>query len=301
MLKMTGFDTLFAAAGNLYLLLMLVCIGVVMWRGKTWTRKAIYAALVFALFMAPITPSVYRGMEYRSKLATAQALFDERCKTAGEKVYRTVEGVEGFIWGRWRPTDWNVDRQFDLTDPYGYDCGAEECIKPMLRVTSGKHLNIEETQQHSGGYDFVETIDPRDKVSYRYSGSVRLPESWTVEKIAEHKEKTGSDVPSFSYRFALSRQPVKAFSARYSVTWDDISTPEDRNYWIAGGLIRIVDRETKQTVAERVGYLMDPGQGGVGGQRSPWTWAQAYTGGCPSHKEHNLTFIKKVLKPSKGE
>ena len=95
MLKMSGFDVVLATAGNLYLLLALAAICFALWMGKTWIRKLAFSLLVLALFIAPIAPDIYRTIEYRAKLAKAQALFDERCKTAGEKIYRTVENVEG--------------------------------------------------------------------------------------------------------------------------------------------------------------------------------------------------------------
>ena len=95
MLKLTGFDTLFAVAGNLYLLLALAGVCLALWKGKTWLRKGIYAVLVLAAFIAPIAPEVYRQIEYRTRLTTAKSMFEERCKTAGEKIYKTVENVEG--------------------------------------------------------------------------------------------------------------------------------------------------------------------------------------------------------------
>lgn len=305
MLELGAGADILRAIGWLYLCLIAVLVGVALWFPQRWWQKAIGVLVVLLVFMGP---AYLRNRErsqqvdvQKARYAAAKTLFDERCKTAGEKIYRTVDGIEGFVWERWRPTEINFDHQFELTDPYGRDCGGEECIKQMLRVTSGQQLNPEEARLYANGYGFIETIDPQDHIAYRYSGTIRLHDSWTPEKIAAHKAATGADVPSFSYRFALKRQPITTFTARYSVTWDDVSTPEDRNYWIAGGLIRITDRQTKEIIAERIGYLMDSGQGDKGGQRSPWTWAQGYTVGCPSTKEHNLTFIQKILKSNPGQ
>ena len=33
--------------------------------------------------------------EFQARYNKAKAIFDERCKTAGKKIYYTVEGVEG--------------------------------------------------------------------------------------------------------------------------------------------------------------------------------------------------------------
>jgi hypothetical protein len=97
MLKMAGLDVLFAAMGGLYFLLALVGICFALWIGKTWTRKLVYAVIVLALFISPVAPEMYRAIEYRGKFAAAQALFEERCKTAGERIYKTVDGVEGVL------------------------------------------------------------------------------------------------------------------------------------------------------------------------------------------------------------
>jgi hypothetical protein len=57
------------------------------------------------------------------------------------------------------------------------------------------------------------------------------------------------------------------------VTYDDISTREERGYWIAGSSLRVIDLQTNEVMAERIGYMMDRGQGNNSGGRSPWLLA----------------------------
>lgn len=231
----------------------------------------------------------------------AKALFDERCKGAGEKIYERVENVDGFVWKRWRPSEINYGDQFKLTDPYGGDCGGEECIKPMLRVVSGAALNPDDAKRHADGYGFVETINPINGDRYKYIGVVKSVHRRTRQEMEQFRNNTGGEPVADVYGFALERKRVQSFGSRYEVTWDDISTPDDRAHWIAGGVIRITDLQDKKIIAERTGYLMDPGQGSTAGQRSPWPWARSSGYVCPSVDKHNINFIRSVLVPTKGE
>lgn len=291
--------------GWLYIGLIALLVGAALWFPQRWWQKVTGVAVVLLIFTGP---AYLRNREReqivderKARFEKAKALFDERCKTAGEKIYRTVDDVEGFVWERWRPRETNYGDQFALTDPYGRDCGGEECIKSMLQATRGAELNSQEAHHYSRGYRFIESVDPTDGGSFRYTGEIKLPDSWTPEKVAQRKRESGGALPSYSYRFVLVRQPNDRPVARYGVTWVDISKPEDRSYWIAGGSIRIVDLQTKELIAERSGYLIDPGQGSTAGQRSPWTWTRNSTNACPPVRGHNLEFIRSVLKPKQGE
>ena len=205
------------------------------------------------------------------------ALFEERCKTAGETIKRTVDGVESIVWMKWREEYSNRDNfadQWKLNDPYGRDCGLEDCIAALLRVTTGESLNPPGAKRHSGGYKFVETIDPRDKVRYRYTAS--LEQYWNPEARAPPARKEPAHL---QVSVQIRRQPVR-FTARYGVEWNDISTREDREHWIAGGSLKVIDLQTDEVIAERMGYMVDRGQGSQAGGRSPWLFAEQFA--CPS-------------------
>ena len=131
---------------------------------------------------------------------------------------------------KWREDTNNVSDQFKLDDPYGFDCGGKDCIERLLRVTEGIELNPEGAKRHRTGYRFVESTDPKDGKKYRYIGVMKLYPSWTPEGIEEHRRRTGQPVPQDSYRFTSERQPIEAFTARYGITWDDISTRDDREH-----------------------------------------------------------------------
>ena len=106
-------------------------------------------------------------------------------------------------------------------------------------------------------------------------------------------------------------QPIQQQSARYGITWDDISTREDRELWIAGGSLKVIDLQTNEVIAERTGYMMDREQGSRAGARSPWAYAlRNACPGFPSDGTHTtrswprtetLIFVSKVLQPITGK
>lgn len=281
-LDLTPFGGPLAALGWLYWLAALAIVAIALWLPKAWWKKLLAAALVsgaviYPVFIRPVTERVDAARnqqdEFRARLADATALFEQRCKTAGEKIHRTVENVDGVVWMKWRPDNANESDQFRLDDPYGHDCGGTYCIERLLRVTTGIELNPEGAKRHRTGYRFVETTDPKDGKKYRYIGLMKLYPSWTPEGIEEHRRRTGQPVPPDSYRFTSERQPIEAFTARYGITWDDISTREDRERWVAGGSLKVIELKTNEVMAERVGFMIDRGQGSRAGFRSPWSFA----------------------------
>lgn len=303
MLKLTGLDAVFAAAGNLYLLLALVGVCIALWKGRTWALKLLFAVLVLAAFIAPIAPEIYRGVEYRNRLATAQSMFAERCKTAGEKIYKTVEGVEGVYLMKVRSSEINFGEQFKLDDPYGKDSG--DYIRTFVRGSyQAETKNIPTNGPPRLGYSYVEAQDPKDGQRYRYTGHIEEP--WLTNK-------------SYSQgytRFVLDKVPATGSASRYGVTYDDISTHEEREYWIAGSSLKVVDLQTNEVIAERIGYMVDWAQGSRAGQRSPWLFAannacpdfyRNYKNLTPGPNTHasmaqsyqTLDFVEKVLKPTK--
>jgi hypothetical protein len=85
--------------------------------------------------------------------------------------------------------------------------------------------------------------------------------------------------------FVLDKVPAPDPAPRYGVTYDDISTREDRDYWIAGSSLRVIDLQTNEMMAERIGYMMDRGQGNDSGGRAPWLFAADHA--CPRFGPEN--------------
>lgn len=203
----------------------------------------------------------------------AHALWQERCKKSGVFIYKTVDDVAGVFLLNLRmrsnhgetPAD-----QFALDDPYGKDVTGDGYISIFLRNSRdlGNRKWWRPGLPRQDGYLFVEAVDPKDGKLYRYTG--RVVEPWQEDK----KYAKGY------LRFEMERTPISQRSARYGVKFEDISTREERELWIAGSSLKVMDLDTGEVLAERVGYMLDWGQGARGGGRSPWL--HAANDACPA-------------------
>jgi hypothetical protein len=302
-LDLTPFGDLLRAAGLLYWGAMLVLAGLALWRFKRWWVRVGAAALALAVFIVPVAQRTSKQQVVydaaKAKAQAAQAHFQMRCQGAGEKIHRVVDNVDGVVWMKWRDKQLNDGDQFKLDDPFGRDCGGDDCITQLLRITTGMELDPQKKQHRHVGYRFVESVDPADGKAYRYTLNLFRPHDRDQKWLETH------------VRTELLRQPLTRSGARYGITWDDISTREDREHWIAGGSIKVIDLQTNEVVGERVGYMMDPGLGSTAGFRSPWLFAQQNA--CPEFQPigqtdsrrrrgaENRRFIFQVLRPSAGE
>ncbi|MBL0075980.1 MAG: hypothetical protein IPP41_08665 [Rhodocyclaceae bacterium] len=227
------------------------------------------------------------------RLKIAEAMFQERCKKSGEFIYRTAENVEGIFLLKIRPSKSNFDEQFAMTDPYGHDSSGESYLKTFFSEFYRTPQIPIVNWVRPVGFRFVEAIDPKDGQRYRYTG--RIDEPWRYDASY-----------SKSYRrFVLDRESTAGKPPHYGITYDDISTREDREYWIAGSRLRVVDLQTDEVMAERIGYMMDRGQGNTSGGRSPWLLATSHAcpsfprspGGHPVYSDQTRNFVVKVLTP----
>lgn len=245
----------------------------------------------------------------RSRLQIAESMFQERCKKAGEKIYRTVPNVKGIFLMKLRPLEINYGDQYRMDDPYGRDLGGDGYIETFVR---GSYEPMRPKNPRPGwptrfGYPYVEAIDPKDGKRYRYTGCIK-------EVTKTSSVLVGGDGSTFKVKeFALDKVLAKGKPPRYGITYDDISTREERDYWIAGSSLKVIDLKTNKVIAERIGYMMDRGQGatGTGGGRAPWLMAAEHA--CPDfHRFPNPVvvepggsaqtrqaqdFVEKVLKP----
>ena len=298
-LDLTPFGPLLKGIGLIYWALAALGLWWALRGSAPWQTKLLRVIPVVLLFGFVPGRTAWNHMQARGRLDAAMALFEERCKGAGEKITQVVSNVDGVAWVKWRSTEANRSDQFKLDDPYGHDCYGEECIRRLLRVTKGIELNPMDARQHATGYRFVETIDPLDSQRYRYVATMKLHPRWTEQAIAREKELTGKGVNPSMYVFSLEREPIGQYSARFGIAWDDVSTRDDRVHWIAGGSLKAFDLQTHSVVAERVGYLIDPGLGSTGGFRDPWGWARSYGPSCPQKAyEKSWDFVIRVLQPS---
>jgi hypothetical protein len=298
-LDLTPFGSLLSAVGVIYWLLAALGLWWALRGSSPWRTKLLRALPMVLLFGFIPGRMGWESYQARRRLDASMVLFNQRCKTAGERIYRSVENVDGIVWMKWRSMGTNKG-QFTLDDPYGKDCSGDDCIKRLLRVTKGAELNPEDATEHARGYRFVETIDPGDGQRYRYIGVIKSVATRTTDEVEQYKRNSGGRDPGLNvYGFALQRDPITSFTARFGIAWDDLSAQEDREHWIAGGALKAIDLQTNGVIAERIGYLIDSGQGSTAGFRDPWGWAQAYGPRCPGTAERTWNFSTRVLRLTK--
>lgn len=302
-LDLTLFGPLPGAIGLLYWLLATAVLAFALWYPDRLLLKLALAALVlsrrslpaFLLGLSLLVSACGNGpgtSRLSERQIKAQAMFAERCKVAGERIHRTVENVEGLYLLKIRPDKVNYGDQFRLDDPYGSDFGGDAYIKSFLRGFYTSPVQPATATPPRRAYSYAEAIDPKDGQRYRYTG--RAEEPWQTNK---------SYLKGYT-RFIVDRALANDSVPRYGVTYDDISTRDEREYWIAGSSLKVIDLHTNEIIAERVGYMVDWAQGSQIGGRAPWLLATQQA--CPRFPgRHSVAqlgqteqFVEKVLKPS---
>lgn len=228
----------------------------------------------------------------------ADELFKFRCQSAGEKITRTVKDVDGILLLKVRSTEINYSNQFRMDDPYGRDLGGEGYITSFLKAKHELQRRYRVLRNNSPtsrpddqvGYSYVETVEPEGGQRFRYTAFVEQPGKSDPTYLLEY------------LRVVLQKAAVPGDTTRYGVTYDDISTHEDRLAWIAGSSLKVIDLQTKEVIAERVGYMLDRGQGESSAGRSPWilaasTACPAFPGRHGDQVGQTARFVEKVLIP----
>jgi len=176
--------------------------------------------------------------------------------------------------------------QYWMGDPYGHS---------ELEAGNPDHVFLADRRGYESegvkirpiaGYDYIEIQLSQNDSPERYR---------KVEVVKRHVDEPGNRLTTTS-----SYAPVA--KSRYGYDWEDISTDEDRKFWIAGGRMRVIDLAKQSVIAERTGYLIDVGQGTSTGGREPWLLAQRNA--CPPFEDDlskSQEFITKVLKPRREE
>ena len=305
-----------ALLGNILLLVYLAVFLLSLWAtwkfvGKTMAdhkqRRLLQSAAclaITALFMIPIGKDYMERQtyireqqakrdEFQARYNKAKAIFDERCKTAGEKIYHTVEGVEGI-------TLLNVPLEYTDTlgnDPMWeraalpYSYGGDDYVRSFLnwevyqKDEKIKRALHPRPSMRPGSYDAV--YPGYQYVDVRQNDNTYLRYRYPADEDRE------------DYRKMITEQ-VNDTPARYAVEFKSIIDPADRRYWVAGLSINIYDTKENILMASKTWYSMEPGQGNRN-QRVPWASANI----CPKfyayEKDLIPLFVHQALKPKQGD
>ncbi len=255
MLELTGIGSVLRGIGVLYWLLAIGAVALAVWKGKTWQRKTLWAVGAIAVFgFLPVK----EGIEQAKRDAYAReawAYFKKLCdEKSGEKIYKTYTGVKSVLVVKPLPAATDKDHfdQFWYGDPYSASATSERAEAAARRLT----LYSRRPNGRQKGLDFVEVKDDSG------NGYTKIARPVANDKLA-------------------AKERIQAPVSRFGVAWEDISTPEDRKYWVAGSRFRVIDLTDNGIVAERIGYFIEAGFGSIGGGRRPWLASRGPNTTCP--------------------
>ncbi|MBQ9258608.1 MAG: hypothetical protein IJ187_11525 [Neisseriaceae bacterium] len=215
--------------------------------------------------------------ERKEKYQAAKAVFDEQCKKAGEKIYRTVDNVDGIMLLKVREE--NKENIFALLADPMWDEAAITNVESSNGSYIGSFLRKYRIRfGKRNGYSFVDVLKADGSISryFDYKGHDDIDEE----------------------RDGVIKNPSDP--ARYAVTYEYNVDPELRKHWVAGITIKIIDRQTDELLAEKTIFSFEPGLGSTATARTPWYNAVH----CPEllqrTEDRNPThaFAVQVLKPT---
>lgn len=151
------------------------------------------------------------------------------------------------------------------------------------------------------GYRWVDVIDPKDGVRYRYSGSVKIVGRMDV--TAKGVQMLLARDPNHDlniYRWTLDKTPAPDPAPRYAVTYEDHVIPEERALGVASSTVKVIDQQTQEILGEMLRYAW-----GIfpASSANPSPWLTAWK--CPGHavgaESATRKFVDQILlaKPEK--
>ena len=265
--------------------------------GKAWRNNIIATVVILGGVLAWIfIPSaderrLNREAEIRRQnRLKSRAVFEELCKTAGEKIYRTADNVEGVtllkVWDRESAhSEEKLWKYAGLPEQYGKDSYIEGFLKWRVKIiTKGNEkyddvLFSPEDQNHpyilQGRYSYVD-VKQKNGTFLRYTLGDNLNQNYRM-------------ISNFTNN-----------PARYAVTFENPVVPEEREHWIAHTRATVIDLQNNTVMATKDWYSFESQQGY--GRYSMWITAAT----CPEPGRSSTAypirlFIGDVLKPKPGE
>ncbi|GHU07394.1 hypothetical protein AGMMS50225_04230 [Betaproteobacteria bacterium] len=299
----------FSGYWNLLVVLNWVLVGLIVFIAlrKKWSWKVrgtclglIAAYFTFVMFV-PVHNVKTEKDERRAYAQEAYDYFHKKCaEDSGRFIYKPVETPQDSVYmmkPRKAATGKELQDQFWMGDPYRAGASNDGDIVGLV----GEDLKYEGSFQK---FLFIEMPDINDITKlWRYSrkptGRIIDEEVWgSLGRGSIGRSKTGRKI----HETRLERDSIDAVQSRYGFTWNDLSSREDRNYWVAKSRLQIVDLKTNEVVAERIGYVIEEGFGSKANQRGrPWSatgaggdsWKRNY---CPPNKgRSDIVWILSVL------
>ena len=265
--------------------------------GKAWRNNIIATVVVlggvFAWIFIPGADERRLNREAeirRQNRLKSRAVFENLCKTAGEKIYRTADNVEGVtllkVWDRESAhSEEKLWKYAGLPEQYGKDSYIEGFLKWRVKIiTKGNEkyddvLFSPEDQNHpyilQGRYSYVD-VKQKNGTFLRYTLGDNLNQNYRM-------------ISNFTNN-----------PARYAVTFENPVVPEEREHWIAHTRATVIDLQNNTVMATKDWYSFESQHGY--GRYTMWVTAAT----CPDPGRSSTAypirlFIGDVLKPKPGE
>lgn len=252
-------------------------------------------AWFFSLFVLPVGGLLISNdimerrqiAENQAYVKAAWAHFKQRCASAHLTYFKPIPPQDGVFIMKpaQKPTIAQLGDQYWMGDPYDLPDSPEDEARGLLYRQKSLPKGSWDERNGRGGFDFVEAPHPEHPGKFlRFT--LKPDGEKDGQGFASHKP--GSDT-------------VETRLSRYGYTWDDISTPEDRKYWVAGGRLQVVELATGEVVAERVGYLIEKYFGATSStfNQEPWRGARSFPNVYGDYFEPNQTVCEKPLRGEK--
>ena len=255
------------------------------------STKIISAMLILGFFLYwPVSDMVRNTMErsaFTKRYEAAAARFAERCKIAGDRIVRTVVDVDGIAILKMRTTKdkgYGID-QFAPSAAFYHESTEEFYLNSFLWFEEDNRKGVERGRLNTSptafrGYQYLDYVDPTDGKPYRYR-MVARPDGGN----------------SGGREYVTVRSSAADDKSRYGVTFEDIVDPGDREHWIAGSIVKIVDLQTSQEIARHTRFAFDSQLGSRAAHRTPWASPEY----CPSFQRSGAIktrhFVDQVLIP----
>jgi hypothetical protein len=229
--------------------------------------------------------------ERQAYVSAAWAHFKARCESAHVTYYKQVSRQEGvyIMKPTTAPTPEQFRDQYWMGDPYDLPDTAEYEARELLfsRQPRNNTNDAAIPRSEQGGFDYVEAPAPgQGEQHLRYS-----------PKWKKKKNDAGSEYYIFDSEASKQPEVVSNRESMYGFKWEDISTNKDRYYWVAGGRMTVVNLETGELIAERIGYLIEPrfGSWSPTFNQSPWLSARSYPSRREEYHEQYQTVCERPL------
>lgn len=232
--------------------------------------------------------------------------FNKLCASAGPKVFRQVHDIEGFVvYGLRRKT-----QAADLEDKAFSGDVYSQIDTSLAPEDAFVRQFLTKLEWDARWYT------PDADLSTRY-GTIEIPA--VVDGVVGFYRYTDASVRS---EFKSKREFVQTAASAYGVKIEDISTPADREHWIAGTKWTIMHLNSSEVLGEFTAFAIDPlqgqtvfkgGTGNAGAPKPPWNRAgnprYRMTGvqlACPEkdiyqQRLNSRDFVRSVLVPRPQE